>query len=344
MSQFSDTEADPFLLFDEFGPADLPRGAPGAPWHPHRGFDTVTYIKQGAGRHADSMGNEGMLSAGDVQWMRAASGIVHDEGRDHPGGMSHGFQIWINLPRAMKMDSPHYEHILAHRLPFVPWSHYGSQKSVVKVIAGSLKTPPPSSAAVPAADAATQAPRFDGGSASTAVVLSSTDGTGPSHATRRDVDLRHETDGSSATGLPPLPFTSPLQQLAVPILYIDVEVAAGGRVSLPVPLDPYDSAFLYVYEGTARISNGAEDTTGVPVSRRDVVILAPLGEQLVVTCPAASVTGGAKFLLLAGRRINEPIARRGPFVMNTAEEIDDAFRDYQKGSFVRSAGVTIVHR
>lgn len=107
-----------FLLLDELGPTDYAPGEfKGAPWHPHRGFDTVMYLKQGEGKHQDSMGNSGILRAGDVQWMTAASGIEHDEGRDHPGGTLHGFQCWVNLPRQHKMDAPHYQDVPSCAIP-----------------------------------------------------------------------------------------------------------------------------------------------------------------------------------------------------------------------------------
>ena len=116
----SDEEADPFLLLDELGPVSYAKGEfPGAPWHPHRGFDTVMYMLQGEGKHQDSMGNSGILRAGDVQWMTAGSGIEHDEGRDHPGGILHGFQMWINLPSHLKMSDPSYQDIPSDDIPVV---------------------------------------------------------------------------------------------------------------------------------------------------------------------------------------------------------------------------------
>ena len=112
-----DSVADPFLLLDELGPVEYAKGEfPGAPWHPHRGFDTVMYLKEGEGAHRDSMGNSGVLRAGDCQWMTAASGIVHDEGRDHPGGTLHGFQCWVNLPAKHKMDPPKYQDVFGHTI------------------------------------------------------------------------------------------------------------------------------------------------------------------------------------------------------------------------------------
>lgn len=110
--QITDKESDPFLLLDELGPREYKKGEfEGAPWHPHRGFDTVMYMKAGEGKHQDSMGNKGILRAGEVQWMTAGAGILHDEGRDHPGGLLHGFQMWVNLPAKSKMVPPGYQQL-----------------------------------------------------------------------------------------------------------------------------------------------------------------------------------------------------------------------------------------
>jgi len=110
--QITDKESDPFLLLDELGPRQYKKGEfEGAPWHPHRGFDTVMYMKAGEGKHQDSMGNKGILRAGEVQWMTAGAGILHDEGRDHPGGLLHGFQMWVNLPAKHKMVAPGYQQL-----------------------------------------------------------------------------------------------------------------------------------------------------------------------------------------------------------------------------------------
>ena len=126
--------SDPFLMLDELGPKDYRKNEfEGAPWHPHRGFDTVMYLKQGEGSHQDSSGNKGTLRAGDVQWMTAASGLQHDEGRDHPGGTLHGFQMWVNLPQANKMDPPSYHDISAKSI-----ATFKGNGITAKVIAGEV--------------------------------------------------------------------------------------------------------------------------------------------------------------------------------------------------------------
>eukprot|EP01083_Nonionella_stella_P050197 133604_1 len=116
----NETESDPFLMLDEVGPKVYKIDEfEGAPWHPHRGFDTVMYMKSGEGTHQDSMGTKGILVAGDVQWMTAGSGIIHDEGKDHPGGLLHAFQMWVNLPKKYKMCDPQYQQITAKNFPFL---------------------------------------------------------------------------------------------------------------------------------------------------------------------------------------------------------------------------------
>ena len=133
-TQISDEEADPFLLLDEVPRTHYAPGEfKGAPWHPHRGFDTVLYLKEGRGDHEDSLGNKGSLEAGDCQWMTAGSGILHHEGANHPGGWLHGFQCWVNLPRADKMTAPYYQDIKASQIPLVQCN----ERVRAKVIAGA---------------------------------------------------------------------------------------------------------------------------------------------------------------------------------------------------------------
>ncbi|KAJ8600351.1 hypothetical protein CTAYLR_000678 [Chrysophaeum taylorii] len=130
----STAETDPFLMVDELPLTEYKPGEfPGAPWHPHRGMDTVMYIKQGQGSHEDSMGNKGTLYAGDAQWMTAASGIEHNEGTNHPGGPMHGFQVWVNLPKSRKMDPPSYNDISASAIPKVEFAG-----GIAAVIAGTV--------------------------------------------------------------------------------------------------------------------------------------------------------------------------------------------------------------
>ena len=135
---FKEAETDPFLMLDELPPTDYKPGEfPGAPWHPHRGMDTVMYVKRGRCGHEDSMGNKGVLTDGDCQWMTAASGIEHNEGTGHPGGVLHGFQCWINLPAAHKMDPPAYNDMTAASIPTVQPAPGVTAKVIVGEVAGT---------------------------------------------------------------------------------------------------------------------------------------------------------------------------------------------------------------
>lgn len=246
---------DPFLLLDRMGPADhAPGQARGAPDHPHRGFETVTYVLEGATEHKDSQGNQGRLEAGGIQWMTAGSGVIHSEmpavelRRD--GGRLHGFQLWVNLPRRDKMMKPRYQELKASEIPTVS-SDDG--KVHVTVIAGE------------------------------------------SLGTKATIDTR------------------------TPILYLHVRLAAGARLVQNVPADY--NAFAFVIGGETTID-------GSRVRENDMAVFGQDGDQVVIESEA-----GAELLLIGGRPLNEPVARYGPFVMNTEREIMQAIADYQSGSF-----------
>jgi redox-sensitive bicupin YhaK (pirin superfamily) len=246
---------DPFLLLDEFGPVDYQPGeATGAPDHPHRGFETVSYILEGEMEHEDSAGHRGTLRAGDVQWMTAGAGIVHSEmpsrAMQTHGGRVHGFQIWVNLPARSKMMQPRYQEVPAAR---IPRAHTDDGLAAVKVIAG-------------------------------------------------------EALGARA-----------VIETHIPIVYQDWTLKPGADVSLPI--DAKQQVLVYVFAGAARIGeNGCEMREGE---------LAVLGRGDVVRLRGSDVE--ARLLLLAGEPLREPVARYGPFVMNTQREIHDAIRDYQTG-------------
>ena len=255
---------DPFLLLDEMGPVQYAPGqAVGAPDHPHRGFETVTYLLDGEFEHADSAGNRGRLTPGDIQWMTAGRGVVHSEmpsarvRRD--GGRVHGFQLWVNLPARDKMTAPRYQDVSAATLPI---ARTADGKATVKVIAGNAL----------------------------------------------GVSARIET--------------------RTPILYFDVRLEPGGRVVLPVPAT-YNAA-VYVYEGTARVGDhrGAEGGS---------FVLLGAGEAVALAC-ADDAPAPARMLVLGGEPLGEPVARHGPFVMNTEAEIREAIADYQSGRFGGIAG------
>ncbi len=245
---------DPFLMLDEFysdNPGDYIGGFPS---HPHRGFETVTYMLDGHMRHEDSIGNRGDLGPGDVQWMSAARGIIHSEMPQQTEGRMRGFQLWINLPARDKMKPAAYRDIAARDIPEVRLD----SGALVRVIHGK-------------------------------VALSGSSWTGPAMA------------NSAAS------------------LYLDVHLPAGTPIDIPVPSD--DNAFLYLYEGDAAVGEPAQ-----ALAVRAAGILGP-GETVRVHAGG----GGARFLLLAGAPLREPVVQYGPFVMNTRAEIDQALADYQSG-------------
>jgi redox-sensitive bicupin YhaK (pirin superfamily) len=250
---------DPFLLLDEMGPVEYAPGkAVGAPDHPHRGFETVTYLLDGEFEHEDSAGNRGKLAAGDIQWMTAGRGVVHSEMPSarvrKDGGRVHGFQVWVNLPARDKMTEPRYQDVVAATLPV---AHSADGKAVVKVIAGEAL------------------------------------------GVKANVETR------------------------TPIEYFDVTLQPGARVTLPAPA-AYNVA-VYVFEGTAQVGAHHDAESGAFVILGD-------GEAVELAC-ADDATMPARLLVLGGAPLNEPVARYGPFVMNTEAEIRQAITDYQSGNF-----------
>jgi redox-sensitive bicupin YhaK (pirin superfamily) len=250
---------DPFLLLDEMGPMDLTPGeAKGAPDHPHRGFETVTYMLSGRMEHKDSRGNAGRIGPGDVQWMTAGAGVVHSEMPEREfareGGRMHGFQLWVNLPGRDKLMPPRYQEIPADRIPNA-LSEDGLVS--VKVIAG-------------------------------------------------------EALGARA-----------LIETRTPIIYLHYTIKPGGSVEQPVPEG--FNVFAYVIDGEGRF--GADSRAA-----RDgqMVLFDSDGETARVSNPADS-REDLDVLLLGGMPIGEPVARYGPFVMNTEAEIHQAFDDFRSG-------------
>ncbi|WP_211442514.1 pirin family protein [Collimonas humicola] len=243
---------DPFLMLDNFH-SDKPEDyLAGFPDHPHRGFETVTYMLAGRMRHRDNAGNEGLLQAGGVQWMTAGSGLVHSELPEQEDGLMSGFQLWLNLASGDKMIAPSYRDLQAEQIPQV--SPRPGVK--VKVIAG---------------------------------------------------------EAFGTAGAVQRPHTEPL--------YLDVQLDAGQQLDLPIPAG--HNAFLYVYEGGLRIG---EDSRSAPAGR--MAILSNAAEAAGVSLQAES---NSRFLLIAGRPLNEPIAQWGPFVMNTREQVEQAIQDFRDG-------------
>ena len=270
----STTEFDPFLLLDDFrndNPADY---LAGFPWHPHRGIETITYVLAGNVEHGDSLGNRGNLGAGEVQWMTAGRGIMHQEmpkGDAH--GHMHGFQLWANLPANLKMTAPRYQDIKAADIPEV----VDDDGTRVRIVVG---------------------------------------------------------DFWGQKG--------PVEGVAADPRYLDVSVPPGGRKRLPV--DRASNAFAYVFagSGTFRDASGPQavlteqvdgSTTRVLPhdSENRSLILFDRGDEVVVQAGEQ----GIRFLLVSGRPIEEPVAWYGPIVMNTRQELQQAFREIQEGTFIR---------
>jgi len=251
---------DPFLLIDEMGPVDYAPGkAIGAPDHPHRGFETVTYIIEGEMEHEDSHGHRGAIRSGDVQWMTAGAGVIHSEMPSQKmlreGGRMHGFQIWVNLPRALKMSQPRYQEYDASQLPIVE-----DAQRWVRIIAGSV-------------------------------------------------------DGKR----------SPIET-TVPTTMLHVKISPNAESSFEVA--PDSNAIVHAMSGWATIESKT-------VRAHEAMLLEPAPETLRIT------TGDDPFeaLLLAGVPLHEPVARYGPFVMNTVEELQQAFDDFRSGRFGEIARV-----
>jgi redox-sensitive bicupin YhaK (pirin superfamily) len=247
---------DPFLLLDAFR-SDRPGDyIAGFPPHPHRGFETVTYLLAGRMRHRDNAGHEGVIEPGGVQWMTAGRGIVHSEMPEQEEGLLEGFQLWVNLPAAHQMDAPAYQEFSADRIPL----ERRGDGTLVRVIAGET--------------------------------------------------------GAGTRGPVVQPLTEPL--------YLDVELVPGATFVEPLP--SAHRAFVYVVDG--ELSADHADSRDVAMRRDDLGVLS-LGDSVTLRAGAE----GGRFLLIAGRPLNEPVARGGPFVMNTQREIREAHEDFAAGRF-----------
>ena len=252
---FGDTSVfDPFLLLDDFR-GDRPQDyRAGFPWHPHRGIETITYVLAGTVEHGDSMGNRGEISSGDIQWMTAGGGIIHQEmpRGDHNGRM-YGFQLWANLPATQKMTAPRYQGVNAADIPVVA-SVDGTE---VRVVCG----------------------RFE------------------------------NTSG-------------PVQGVAADPSYFDIRVQPGKKTSFPVAPDHH--VFVYVFEGKGVFS-------GTQALENRQLALFGDGDEITVEAGAE----GVRFLLVSGKPLREPVAWRGPIVMNTQAEIREAFQELENGNFLK---------
>ena len=244
-------DLDPFLMLDAFGSDDPAAYIAGFPSHPHRGFETVTYMLAGRMRHKDNAGNEGLLGPGSVQWMTAGRGIVHSEMPEQDSGLMQGFQLWVNLPAKDKLTDPRYQDIPADRVPEVALG--GGARA--KVLAGEI------------------------------------------------AGVRGPVDPGE---------TQPI--------FLDITLPAGAATRLPLPAG--HNAFVYVFEGEAEIGDDAQT---LPRGRIGVL---STGDEVAL----ASKSGG-RLILVAGKPLREPVAKHGPFVMNTQAELVQAFDDFRNGRF-----------
>lgn len=270
---------DPFLMLDEFGTDNPDDYIAGFPPHPHRGFETVTYMLDGHMRHEDHMGNVGELTEGGVQWMTAGRGVIHSEMPQQVEGRMRGFQLWVNLPAAEKLCPARYQDIPADQIPVDD-----STDATVKVIAG----------------------RIDASSTSTSRAGLHAASDGANRASKANVKTPAGAIGGPIDGLTTEPF------------FLDVQLPA--QTSFRQRLPERHNAFVYSYEGELVLDDG----TRLP--RQQAAVLSN-GDVVNVT----STDKEARFLLIAGKPLNEPIAQRGPFVMNTQDEIRQAISDYQNG-------------
>jgi len=248
-----DPRLDPFLLLDHFGSENPDDYMKGFPWHPHRGIETITYMLDGEVEHQDSLGNKGVIGPGDVQWMTAGSGIIHQEMPRRSENLE-GFQLWSNLPAKDKMMPPRYRDVLAATIPEVTLS----PGATAKVIAGTI---------------------------------SGTQG--------------------------------PVTDIITDPLYLDVNVDVDVNVNVNV--DEEKNSFIYLFRGSLSLADHR-------LEPRHLAVLSK-GDRLSVK----SGPEGARFLLVAGRPLGEPVAWGGPIVMNTQEELYKAFEEYENGTFLKHA-------
>ena len=244
---------DPFLLLDEFGSENKDDYMAGFPPHPHRGIETVTYMLEGKFEHKDSTGAKGIMSSGDVQWMKTGGGIIHSEMPAMADGKLHGFQLWVNMPAKLKMSKPEYIYLDAKQIKI-----YKDEEKKIKIIAGKFKN-----------------------------------------------------------------YEGPIKGHGVEPIYFDIELREENEFKFDLPLN--HNSFIYLVEGNIKI--GKDEHQRIDGSS---LIVLKKGKNLNVKALKRS-----KFLLIAGKPIGEAIARGGPFVMNTKQEILQAMEDYNNGNFIR---------
>ena len=244
---------DPFLLLDEFGSENKDDYMAGFPPHPHRGIETVTYMLEGKFEHKDSTGAKGIMSSGDVQWMKTGGGIIHSEMPAMSDGKLHGFQLWVNMPAKLKMSKPEYIYLDAKQIKI-----YKDEEKKIKIIAGKFKN-----------------------------------------------------------------YEGPVRGHNIEPIYFDIELREENEFKFDLPLN--HNSFIYLVEGNIKIGKDKHQKIG-----GSSLVVLKKGKNLNVRALTRS-----KFLLIAGKPIGETIARGGPFVMNTKQEILQAMEDYNNGNFIR---------
>jgi redox-sensitive bicupin YhaK (pirin superfamily) len=268
------SEFDPFLLLDDFR-NDVPEDyLAGFPWHPHRGIETITYVLAGTVEHGDSLGNRGAIASGDVQWMTAGSGIIHQEmPKGDEVGRMHGFQLWANLPSSLKMTNPRYQEVKSRDIPELT----DDDGTHVRVVCGS----------------------FWG-------------------------------------------VNGPVEGVAAEPIYLDVSVPPGKRKMLPVETTRH--AFAYVFGGAGKFCNASDplavptesvgwlDTNPPSAAANRSLVLFDRGDEVMVQAGDE----GIRFLLVSGKPLQEPVAWYGPIVMNTQAELQRAFEDLDRGTFLKT--------
>jgi len=271
------SEFDPFLLFDDFRNDRPDDYLAGFPWHPHRGIETITYVLAGAVEHGDSLGNRGKMGAGDVQWMTAGSGILHQEmPQGDADGRMHGFQLWANLPKAHKMTAPRYQDIVSRDIPEVT----DDDGTKARVVCGS----------------------FWGK-------------------------------------------TGPVAGIAADPQYLDISVPPGRRKRLAVETSRHAFAYVFAGSGTFRDASqphgvvteqvgeaGTSATARSTDTRNRSLVLFDRGDEVTVQAGEQ----GIRFLLVSGKPLEEPVAWYGPIVMNTREELQQAYSELQDGTFIKA--------
>jgi redox-sensitive bicupin YhaK (pirin superfamily) len=269
------SDFDPFLLLDDFR-NDIPEDyLSGFPWHPHRGIETITYVLAGNVEHGDSLGNKGSLGAGDIQWMTAGRGIIHQEmPKGDQSGRMHGFQLWANLPASLKMTAPRYQEVHAPQIP----ETIDDDGTRARIVCGTFW-------------------------------------------------------GKKG----------PIDGIAADPIYIDVSVPPGKRKSLPVETDRH--AFAYVFAGGGKFCNASAplavptegigwlDTSPPQSAENRCLILFDRGDEVVVQAGDE----GIRFLFVSGKPLKEPVAWYGPIVMNTQQQLQQAYEELQEGTFLKAS-------